>query len=577
MTNTQKKKWTLMFFLASDNALSPSTLSQLKAIKAAGSQADTNVLVYFDPNEKGAPTRVFEINKENKHNAAQSSASIGDPDEPIVTVLTRDAIDPTTITGPPGSQSEQFGSSLQKIDELDACAALKNFLGFCREAYPADHYMLFLLGHGLVVGRDAFLPDDNPDSAIGLKTLGEILTKFSTDIRGQGVLELIAMHSCSMSGIEIAYELKGTANYMLASQGISFVGSWPYRQLLTKIFKAVDNNVVVPELMKSLESLCIQYSADFMYAGYSADMCLCSLQAEPIQKLTKPIQELSVALTNGLKDRRCRELIVLAHWKSQSYWQETYSDLYDFCLCLRRLCNQPKREPQDQKHQTFAKREYDIKRIAIIDACSKVIDKLRPQTGSQTDGPVVCADYIGPDCQYSHGLSIYFPWSDPVADANDHVLENYEKYTFTQEVGDAYWLKFLNSYFEDTRREDRLTEDDKYADENVTYQTNPDYMKALATARASFAAAVVINTHEFMSTSALEGKVSPPDSGGGACTCASTRNYSRVFSMSPGVSTVFGGVKPKSATATPAPAPSSPPTQPTQPAPSSPPAQPTQP
>jgi len=540
MKNTQKKKWTLMFFLASDNALSPSTLSQLKAIKAAGSQADTNVLVYFDPNEKGAPTRVFEINKQN---AAQSSTST---DEPIITVLTRDAIDPTTINASPGSQSQQFGSSLENTDELDASEALANFLGFCRETYTADHYMLFLLGHGLVVGRDAFLPDDNPESAIGLRTLGDILTKFSTDIRGQGALELIAMHSCSMSGIEIAYQLKGTANYMLASQGISFVGSWPYRQLLTKIFKTVeksDNSIDIPALMKSLETLCIQYSADFMYAGYSADMCLCSLQPGPIEKLTKPIQDLAVALTNGLKNRRCRELIVLAHWKSQSFWQETYSDLYDFCLCLRRLCDQPKKEPHDQSRQTFDRRSYDILRIAIIDACNAVIAKLRPQSGSQMDGPVVCADFIGPDCQYSHGLSIYFPWSDPIADANDHVLTNYGDYAFTQEVGSDYWLKFLQSYFTDTRREDRLTEDRKNGDEDVRYQTDPDYMKALATANTSFEDAVATNTHEFMSTSALEGKVSPPDSGGGACTCASTKNYSRKFSMSPGVSTVFGGAK----------------------------------
>lgn len=563
MTDTVKKKWTLMFFLASDNTLSPSTLSQLKAIKAAGSQMDTNVLVYFDPNEKGAPTRVFKINKDDK--TAQSLSSSGDSDEPLVSVLTRDTINPTMISGLPGSQSQQFGSSLLNTDELEACQALGNFLGFCRESYPAEHYMLFLLGHGLVVGRDAFLPDDNPDSAIGLKTLGQILTTFSNAIRAQGdVLELIAMHSCSMSGIEIAYELKGTASYMLASQGISFVGSWPYRQLLTKIFKTVQksgDNVDVLELIKSLQSLCIQYSADFMYAGYSADNCLCSLNEKHLQGLTAPIRGLSLALKDGLKDRRCRELIVLAHWKSQSYWQETYSDLYDFCLCLRRLCDQPKREPQDQRRQSFARREYDMKRIAIIDACNAVIAKLRPQSGSQTDGPVVCADFIGPDCQYSHGLSIYFPWSDPVADENDRVLGNYEDYVFTQEVGPEHWLEFLKTYFTDTRREDRLTEDHKYRDEDVTYQTEPDYMNALNTARTSFAAAVATNTHEFMSTSALEGKVSPPDSGGGACSCASTKNYSRDFSMSPGVSTVFGGRKPRTATAASVPVPTSTPGQ----------------
>jgi hypothetical protein len=32
-----------------------------------------------------------------------------------------------------------------------------------------------------------------------------------------------------MSAVEVAYELKGKADYMIASQGLSFVGSWPYR------------------------------------------------------------------------------------------------------------------------------------------------------------------------------------------------------------------------------------------------------------------------------------------------------------------------------------------------------------
>ena len=48
------------------------------------------------------------------------------------------------------------------------------------------------------------------------------------------------MHSCSMSGVEVAYELKGKANYMMASQGVSFIGAWPYRQMLIKIYNAIE-------------------------------------------------------------------------------------------------------------------------------------------------------------------------------------------------------------------------------------------------------------------------------------------------------------------------------------------------
>jgi hypothetical protein len=405
--------------------------------------------------------------------------------------------------------------------------------------------MLFLLGHGLVVGRDAFLPDDNPDSAIGLKTLGNILRTFSTAVGQENqTLQFVGMHSCSMSSIEVAYELKGTAKYMLASQGISFVGSWPYRQMLVKIYNAIEQSdeVNVLELAKSLHSLCIQYSADFMYAGYSADICLCSLDANRIERLSEPISNLAQALTNGLQDPRCRELIVLAHWKSQSYWQETYSDLYDFCLCLRRLCGRervPDPEQRDAQQRPFRIREYDTKRIAIVEGCNAVIGKLKPLNGAQ-DGPVVCTDFIGPDCQYSHGLSIYFPWAKPVEDENDRVLEHYKDYVFTS-VAHGPWLKFLETYFDATRREDRLSEERRFADEATIDQNDPAYQRALRTARESFAAAVASDGHEFASTSMLEGKVSPPDAGGGACACASTKNYSREFSMSEGVATVFEG------------------------------------
>lgn len=542
INNDNETQWTLMFFFASDNTLSPSTLSQLKAIKAAGPHVKTKVIAYFDPNEKGAPTRVFEINKDDNGGSALPRTT--ESEAPLVSVLTRDTVSPAEIKSK-GKESEDFATSLENVDSLDAETALTKFLAFCREAYPAKHYMLFLLGHGLVVGRDAFLPDDNPDSAITLTALGKILSTFSANVNEGQKLELIGMHSCSMSAVEVAYQIKDTASYMLASQGISFVGSWPYRQMLTRLYEAIDGgedgNVL--ELMKNLHTLCIHYSVDFMYAGYSADLCLCSLDPTRVEKLTTPISTLAKALTNGLDDERCRELIVLAHWRSQSYWQETFTDLYDFCLCLRRLCYERPRDRQDNDRRQFVKREYDVKRIEIIEACTQVITTLKP-----ANGPVECVDFIGPDTQYSNGLSIYFPWSEPLSDENDHVLENYQGYKFTDALRAGSWLGFLGHYFDKTMREDRLAEERRFKDEEWSYQEDPAYKQALELARSGFNPATVgFGGSDVIPTGVLEGKVSPPDAGGGGCTCASSKNYSRELSMSEGVSTVFGVPKSNSA------------------------------
>src|ERR1044072_6347502 len=62
------KKWTIMVFCAGDNQLSPMIVSQLKDLKDAGGHEDVNVLVYFDANERGIPTRLYSINKHARRN-----------------------------------------------------------------------------------------------------------------------------------------------------------------------------------------------------------------------------------------------------------------------------------------------------------------------------------------------------------------------------------------------------------------------------------------------------------------------------------------------------------------------------
>lgn len=527
---TLKKEWTLMFFFASDTRLSPSSLSPIKAIKAAGFHVDTNVLVYFDPNEKGAPTRVLEINKDRE----KTIASYHNPRDPFISLLSSDYVSPDEI-GKGGPQSKEFANSLQIIDAQQADTALRHFLSFCCEAYPAEHYMLFLVGQGLVVGRDAFLPDDNPDSAIGLKKLGQILNEFNNQI-GDDALEFIGMDSCSMSAVEVAYELKGTARYMLASQGPSFIGSWPYRHLLTRLYNDLDSGKVdVSELMRRLHALCITDSLDLVHTGYSSDLCLCCLDSDRIEALNRPLSKLSLVLQSGLAESGCRNLIVLAHWKAQSYWQERYSDLYDFCYCLSHLCREAESEVSTGRR---GGRRSDLSRLHIIDACAEVMNTLKPENSHRGNGPVVCADYVGPDAQYSHGLSIYFPWSRPLADDNDHVINHYKEYAFTQmSAAQQTWLRFLHVYFEKTKRPDRISEEQRAA--TLSRYSERSYQTVIGNLRQSLSEQTATSTQDFFAMSALEGKGSPPDSSSGSYSSTSIKNYPRVFSMSPSAATVF--------------------------------------
>ena len=62
----ETKEWTLMFYMASDNPLAISIVSQLKALKAAGYHHDVNVIAQFDPFTEGTPTHIFDVNLVNK-------------------------------------------------------------------------------------------------------------------------------------------------------------------------------------------------------------------------------------------------------------------------------------------------------------------------------------------------------------------------------------------------------------------------------------------------------------------------------------------------------------------------------
>lgn len=514
---------TVMFYFAGDNALSALIVSQIKAIKDAGFQRDTDVLIHFDCQEIGVPTRMYNVNQVRRRDPKLPPTMIGDGKDPFVRNMIDDYIDPAKINPAAGPASLALNLGATQHQERPAAEALTNFIGYCRENHPAKHYLLFLVGHGMIVGSNTFLPDERPVSAIGLPELGTILGKFTEDAKKDGSeFDLLALHSCSMSGIEVAYELQGTANYLLASQGLSYIGSWPYRQLLKKVFNTLETrnsdristaantsneDLFMPELIKSLYFLSFFCATDFGMSGYSLDLALCRLSPAGFDELRAPLQDLVVEAKLALSKDRERQLILLAHLESQSYWGEDYTDLVDFCICLSRNC-----DPVAQKK--------------LKEACEKVIGLLTPSR-DPLDSVVVYSHNFGSKYQYSHGLSVYFPWSEPLDDdvgaaglrptqttteagsPTEGPLENYGEYRFSKEFGDHSWLSFLRSYFDETMRKPGEGDKERFilSAEDVPLIFNP--FGSLSKPTPSFG----------------PGDGKPTPSTGSECGCPSIKNY----------------------------------------------------
>ncbi|MDQ3917789.1 MAG: clostripain-related cysteine peptidase, partial [Acidobacteriota bacterium] len=302
------KEWTVMFFFAGDNSLSPLIVSQLKAIKDAGFHPGVNVLAHYDSNEPGVPIKILNVNRKRikegqegrplrRDGSPPRPFVVGDNRDPFILNMADDTITSDDIDPDARGFTAEIKKEMDTADSVSALKALKNFIGFCGENYKAKNYLLFLVGHGLVVGRDTFLPDDNPASSVKLSEMRGALERFNEDIaKDGGTLQLLALHSCSMSAAEVAYELRGQAKYMMSSEGISYIGSWPYRQLLMKLFRnvirtrggdpdSIDESTgeakplaagthveTVDELMKKLFDLTYNNAKDFALSGYSLDL-----------------------------------------------------------------------------------------------------------------------------------------------------------------------------------------------------------------------------------------------------------------------------------------------------------------
>ena len=561
-----KNNWTVMFLFAADNELAPLLVSQVKTIRNAGFHRSVDVLVHFDPNERGAPTRLMHVNRKNRKNHPERT-SIGIGRDSFVHNMGEDTVRSDDIDGNRGPGSRAMKEALKGPERVTASDALKNFLNYCVENHRAENYMLFLFGHGLVVGNDAFLPDEHPRSAVTLVDLRKILEDFAAAVKNHGKFQLLALHSCAMSAVEVAYELRDTAQFMIGAEGSSYVGSMPYQNLLMKTFNALedsDKGKDVAELVDKLYFHAMHNCTDFALAGFSLDLALCSLERDRYEPLTADITRLVARLKRALDSVRGREAILLAHWDAQSYWDENYTDLFDFCRRLKIRCESQlgtldkclsllgalgegggAGEAAEERERL--RRDAEVLR-ELAAACGKVTGRLKPKNEDELGdwgGPIILqSTSVGHKYQYSHGLSVYFPWSTPLADepapalpvalqsrrrataptAAD-ALARYAEYAFSgKEFGDDSWLSFLKDYFVKTRRDSRKREDkeDRLARGVPLEEAEPQE-------RAGTVAAIVADlSHAFhlAELSKPTGEASKPTGeSGSTCSCPSIKNY----------------------------------------------------
>lgn len=488
-SKTKRTKWTIMVYLAGDGNLSAHCISVLQELAAVDYKNRVRALACFDSNTPAAKgSRYLEISRK-RHSATNQF------DWKLHNVLIPPEDRGHAIETPDFCGPKFEGQSGSAITRAAAAEGVKRFINWAVENYESEKYMLIFVGHGPLVASNTFLAKENPPSFLRLADLSNVLSE-QFGPRHNRKLSILACNNCVMNGIETAVEVKDLCDYMIGSQGMMLAAGWPYKEMIRVV---VDHSEEKPEVIaREMLKVCARNLIDFALMDRSSDQALCDLtKLKENDNVLTAILDLVAVLTDGLaleRDKALRypaicDAVKLARLEAQSYWNETFVDLYDFCERLLKKCDDMavahsgvltelgfvnKCRPEDFRNTGLVGKLKDV--VASCLGVLKAIKQMVPESY-----------YIGPELQYSHGLSIYFPWTRPerpyfftrIGEGDNEFrlrtpFQTYREYKFDRSSG---WTTFLESFFKATlrrvrraEREFSLIDDAKHPDSGLVSQ-----------------------------------------------------------------------------------------------------------
>jgi hypothetical protein len=348
--------WTLMVYISADDILANFAIESLKQMKRAAGRG-IEVVAQFDANQ-GGNVPVYAFSDSNKNESSIVSNQIANVPGPV------DMTDPAVLT---------------------------KFINMAAEKYPAQHYGLVLWGHGPELLFDDNVPPSTPPSSRRYFTpanLKEALEgiKLPNKEEGKSKLDIIAIDACCMAQAEVAGELKGCANYLIASQDDVPDASFPYDQLLEKL-KPFCKKGDVAEISKMIPEAYQEAFQDYIAtpANGLGTMTLSTLDLNEVGTITTALAKLADALLQVSRDSILRTKILDARRASRDFDFGLFVDLFDFCKQL------------DQTNHDDNN---------LTNACQE----MRNALAGQNNKCIIENRASGKDSTRCHGLSVYFPY-----------------------------------------------------------------------------------------------------------------------------------------------------------------------
>jgi Clostripain family len=389
-------KWTWLVYMAGDNNLQGAGNDDLAEMKKVGSTADVNVIVQFDT-EQNKTTRY--LVQKNKLKTLQTMPGV-------------DSGDPKVLSDFIKWGTKNFPAQRYLVDVWNHGGGWENLpsdfsYDSIRAAKPQTGAQLKRVKRAIfrtTVKKIAKLPADARAIAIDCGSHDYLDNQELRDavlkaLPGGRKIDILGCDACLMNMLEIAYEMKNTANIMVGSEQTEPGAGWPYTAILKPL--VAKPSMAAGDLAKLIVN---EYGKYFQKEGEAATQS--ALDLSRIENTATAVNDLANELINDLQN--VAGAVTLARDKAQKYEYPEYVDLGDFAKQLQL------RLPANTK---------------IKSAADKVLSSL---------GSVVIKNATaGKSVERSTGLSIYFPHQEDYA-------PDYSDLNFSKQ---GKWRKFLEALF----------------------------------------------------------------------------------------------------------------------------------
>ena len=299
--------WTIMVYLAGDNNLENETIGDLAEMEAAGgSHNGVTIIALVDTHTLTDGTHLLIVSDESK-----IDTSTGDVNCDCEEILGEECGDGELNMGDPG--------------------VLQAFIEDSITYAPADRYMLILWDHGggwYGVCWDESHQIGERDDRLTIDEVGNAIAaaEETTGVK----LDIIGFDACLMAMIEVAYEVKDLAHYMMASvTGIPF-GGWAYTPFIENVTKTP--GMPLEDLM------------DLIIEGYVEEYSWCSgsglggwlgvglsvFDLSKIQAVADAVDALSYKLGDGLESGEMTRGTIASAFKSSSPMIQSFGETFAF-------------------------------------------------------------------------------------------------------------------------------------------------------------------------------------------------------------------------------------------------------